>query len=271
MNRATIFRATRLDNLLVFKARYTSFQFTRHAHEDFALGLMESGVQQFYCRGRNYEATPGDLITVNAGEMHDGKSGNGQPYTYKIIYLPESLVESLGKKMVTPLGTHAFCHPVTHDWELAQSLRHIFALLECDHQDPVEVQSEFYTMVAQLLRRHGVAHDTRVHNGKLPSSVIRGMEYIADMAGFPITLKDIARAAGASRFHFLRQFNTTLGITPHKYLVLRRLEIGRESLRKGHSIADAALEACFTDQAHFSRSFKAAFGITPGQYRKAVS
>jgi AraC-like DNA-binding protein len=40
--------------------------------------------------------------------------------------------------------------------------------------------------------------------------------------------------------------------------------------KKGSTIADAALDACFADQSHFSRKFKAAFGITPNQYKKAV-
>ncbi len=62
--KATLLKVDRLDDLLVLKAQYQRFQFSRHSHEDFALGLMDEGVQQIYCRGQNYHAYQDNLITL---------------------------------------------------------------------------------------------------------------------------------------------------------------------------------------------------------------
>jgi len=56
-------------------------------------------------------------------------------------------------------------------------------------------------------------------------------------------------------------------MTPHAYLVNRRIQYGRARLKQGHAIAEVALEAGFSDQAHFQREFKRLSAATPGQYR----
>ncbi len=44
--KASFYRTSTLPELLVFQANYRKFQFARHFHDEFALGLMESGVQK---------------------------------------------------------------------------------------------------------------------------------------------------------------------------------------------------------------------------------
>jgi AraC-like DNA-binding protein len=56
-------------------------------------------------------------------------------------------------------------------------------------------------------------------------------------------------------------------MTPHAFLVNRRIQFARDQLRNGKLIADVALEAGFADQAHFQRAFKQHLAATPGQYR----
>ena len=47
---------------------------------------------------------------------------------------------------------------------------------------------------------------------------------------------------------------------------MRRLERARQMIARGESLAGAALETGFADQAHFTRHFKRAYGITPGRW-----
>ncbi|MCY1562271.1 Helix-turn-helix domain protein [compost metagenome] len=56
-------------------------------------------------------------------------------------------------------------------------------------------------------------------------------------------------------------------MTPHAYLVNRRIQYGQARLKRGAAIADAAIESGFADQAHFQRAFKQHVAATPGQYR----
>ncbi len=90
------------------------------------------------------------------------------------------------------------------------------------------------------------------------------------MASENISLDDIVRTAGLSRFHFLRLFKATTGFPPHAYLVQQRIALAKSAIENGSSLTDAAILSGFSDQSHLTRRFKAIHGITPGQYKKAV-
>jgi AraC-like DNA-binding protein len=79
-------------------------------------------------------------------------------------------------------------------------------------------------------------------------------------------LAELAAIAGLSVFHFARQFKQSAGITPHHYLVERRVERAREMLaRTDLSLSEIATG--FSDQSHFARHFGQMLGMTPGQFR----
>ena len=270
VEKAHLFKAEKLENLLVFKANYKNFQFRRHVHEDFSLGLMHQGTQKFYCRGKDIYVPTGHLITVNADEIHDGMSADGNLYHYHVIFIPQEVMQSIAEETLATKTSFYFKNPVTHDRELADQLHYFFRLLDNPSKDTLEIQSLFYTVVTKLIQRHGVESMRDNLSERIPEAVNRACEYINDLALSDITLDDISRAAGLSRYHFLRTFNSSMGITPHAYLLQRRLHLARESIRGGAEIIDAALDCRFADQSHFSRRFKAAFGITPKQYKYAV-
>jgi AraC-like DNA-binding protein len=58
-----------------------------------------------------------------------------------------------------------------------------------------------------------------------------------------------------------------LGTSPYRYLLLRRLDLAREGIRRWRPLAEVACDTGFADQAHFTRAFRSAFGVTPGRYR----
>ncbi|QFS39453.1 Helix-turn-helix domai [Burkholderia cepacia] len=71
--------------------------------------------------------------------------------------------------------------------------------------------------------------------------------------------------------YLIRAFNARYGMTPHAFLIDRRVQYGRTELRRGRPIADVALDAGFADQAHFQRAFRRIAAATPGQYRSATN
>ena len=269
--KATLYRAEQLDELLVFKAQYDRFQFTNHVHDEFALGIMESGVQKFSCRGNEHFASEGSLITVNPDEVHNGQSANDGTFRYRVIYVPFDLMQDVGTSAVAYRPNHYFGSPVTVDPQLASCLAQVLFLLEQKDCELLEVQTLFYSVLTALLLKHGTESDQLQKNQLMSQPVDIACTFISDMARESISLDDIAKVAGLSRFHFLRVFTRVTGMSPHAYLTQRRLELAKASIRKNVSLADAALEAGFADQSHLSRRFKSAFGITVGQYKKAVS
>jgi len=100
----------------------------------------------------------------------------------------------------------------------------------------------------------------------------RVFEYISDSLDGPISLHDLANAAGLTRMHFARQFRACIGITPHQYVLRRRIARAQELLlNPENSIVGVALDVGFQTQAHFSVVFKKIVGETPNRWRQQLS
>ena len=81
-------------------------------------------------------------------------------------------------------------------------------------------------------------------------------------------LAELAAIAGLSVFHFARQFKQSAGVTPHYYLIQKRVERADDMLhRTDLSLSEIALAAGFSDQSHLARHFRQMRGMTPGQFR----
>jgi len=84
----------------------------------------------------------------------------------------------------------------------------------------------------------------------------------------PLSLEDLSALVGISPFHFLRTFRQVVGLTPHQFLLRRRLCEAALRLRTTTAaVLDIALDAGFGDLSNFNHTFRAAFGTTPTKYR----
>jgi AraC-like DNA-binding protein len=83
-----------------------------------------------------------------------------------------------------------------------------------------------------------------------------------------LNLDDLAAQAGLSVSHFSRCFLKSVGVTPHSYVVRRRLQRAQQLLaHSAMSLLDVALAAGFSDQSHFCRRFRSFVGVTPRAFR----
>lgn len=96
----------------------------------------------------------------------------------------------------------------------------------------------------------------------------RVLAYIEASLESDIRLNDLAAEACLSPFHFSRLFRKATGLSPHRYVTDRRVQMARDKLSADTaSLVDIGLDCGFGSQANFTRVFRKATGITPGQYR----
>ncbi|MGH8081208.1 MAG: helix-turn-helix transcriptional regulator, partial [Lysobacter sp.] len=98
------------------------------------------------------------------------------------------------------------------------------------------------------------------------ASIQRARECIEDDPARPWSLAQLASEAGIGRLPLIRGFACELGLTPHAFIVQRRLAMARRLIRAGAVPAEAALQAGFYDQSHLNRCFVRQFGVTPRSY-----
>lgn len=81
-------------------------------------------------------------------------------------------------------------------------------------------------------------------------------------------INDLASTVGYSPSHFFRMFRRSFGVTPHAYVMRRRLAVAQYLLtRTDLCLAEVALKAGFSDQSHLSRTFRRFAGIPPRAFR----
>ncbi|TXH33410.1 MAG: AraC family transcriptional regulator [Rhodospirillaceae bacterium] len=105
--------------------------------------------------------------------------------------------------------------------------------------------------------------------GGLPPGVTRRvLEYVETHLSEKMDLAVLAGVAGFSVFHFAREFKQTAGVTPHFYLLQKRVQRAKEMLaRTNLSLSEIALAAGFADQSHLARHFRRMVGSTPREFR----
>jgi AraC-like DNA-binding protein len=102
--------------------------------------------------------------------------------------------------------------------------------------------------------------------------VKKTIEYIENSLQDELSLENIARFAGFSKFHYHRIFQKELGVTVSEYIRYRRIaNAANMLLYADEKIIDIALYYRFETQESFTRSFKKYYDLPPGQYRKLVS
>jgi transcriptional regulator GlxA family with amidase domain len=86
----------------------------------------------------------------------------------------------------------------------------------------------------------------------------------------PLTVADMACAAGLSQAHFSREFKRAFGESPHQYLLTRRLERAAALLRvTDWPVADVCFAAGGGSVGSFTVSFGRMFGCSPVAYRRS--
>lgn len=130
--------------------------------------------------------------------------------------------------------------------------------------------------LANILAVHLIRHlfglgqrPTATHSAFPRRKLATVIDYIMANLDAKPTVEQMADLAQLSPYHFMRQFKAATGLSPHQFLISRRVQLAQHLLRKKRfiSLADVAIRSGFSDQSQFSFHFKRIVGLTPGQFR----
>ncbi|HKS73054.1 MAG TPA: AraC family transcriptional regulator [Terriglobales bacterium] len=96
----------------------------------------------------------------------------------------------------------------------------------------------------------------------------RAREMLIEVHDETLSITDVAREAGISRFHFIRQFEVLFGVTPHQFRIQARVERAKLLLARGHSVTDVCMEVGFSSLGSFSDLFTRRVGTAPSVYQR---
>ncbi|GGC35211.1 AraC family transcriptional regulator [Paraburkholderia caffeinilytica] len=241
--------------------------YAKHSHETFSIGAVTGGRSVYANRRANEWIGAGAVVMMNPDDVHACNPVADERWSYRMLHVDVDWLTGLQHDL--GFGDNhafrAFSQTMTMDPALFDGLNRLYAILVDDDSEPMRKESAaltFFSAVQQTLNPAPLPdHDA---HGQLA----RAAEFIAENCTRPLKLEDVCEAAELSASHLIRAFKQRYGMTPHAYLINRRIQYSRAQLRRGYPIADVALDAGFADQAHLQRTFKRLVAATPGQYRR---
>lgn len=250
------------------QAHFTGHAYDPHFHEEYLVGVTEQGLQQFSCRRAVHRSTPGRVILIEPGEIHDGQAPGREGFTYLMLYLHPSWLA----RSCTGVADGAFAHrqagfrsTLNDEPRLAAAIRRAFWML---HQPEARLTRDAaLDALAAALTSHFGASVVAQAGESATRAARRARDVLRERTEEDLGLDELARLCGADRFQLSRAFRAAYGLPPHAYLVQLRLTAARRRLASGEAPADVAAAVGFADQSHLGRWFRRAFGLTPAAYR----
>lgn len=200
--------------------------------------------------GRMRPLASGDAVLLPAGRSHDFACDPEAGWEIRWVHFQGAYADSLarlagfaGDRLVVPVGSDP--------WP-ARRLQAIQRAI--DDRDNLTAAVELVGLLVALKKcdQARLGEDARL------------LAVVEEGGG----LAAMARAAGLSRFHFLRRFKRATGSTPWRYLTELRLARAKNLLiDPACSVGEAARSTGFEDPAYFSRLFRRRTGLSPSAYR----
>lgn len=239
-------------------------KFPNHFHEYYVIGFIEKGQRFLSCKNKEYTIEPGDLLLFNPRDNHACEQIDGKTLDYRCINIqPEimskAIFEITGKEYLPYFTPQVIFHS-----ELVAVLRELHQIIMEEERD-FRKEEIFFFLLEQLIKEY--TEQAMPKESAEQSTEARAIcEFLEKHYMENITLDDLCKLAGLSKYYLLRSFTKQKGISPYRYLETIRIDKAKKMLEQGILPIDVALQTGFTDQSHFSNFFKKFIGLTPKQY-----
>lgn len=210
----------------------------------------------------------GDIAIIPAGIFH--RCNWATSVEFMILAIEPALLQQVGQDFVNPDRIELTPRFMNDADPLIQG---IFSSLREELESgkiggDLLIDSLKTTLAIHLLRNYCTIQPKlpSYRDGLSQSTLQQVTEYIHEHLHQDLKLVELCALAQLSPYHFLRLFKQRTGITPHQYILQRRIEKAKHLLKHSKlSIADIAALTGFCDQSHLTRCFKRIVGITPKQ------
>ena len=252
------------------RARGSLSCYAPHTHPSFSIGIVDAGRSVFALADRSLAIAPGDVVVVQADDVHSCNPQDLSSWSYRMFHLDHAWLHRLlagspvTRGMLPSIPSQVLRHP-----RAVVLMDRITAVLD-DAAGGKEARIAA-CLIELLLRcaRIGVQETaTATLHAQRKAGLDSAHAYLQEHCRESIALDTLADVAGLDRYQLIRQFRRRYGLTPHALLLDMKINQARSLLRQGSSLSDAAYATGFADQSHFHRSFKSRVAVTPLQYSK---
>lgn len=242
----------------VFHAHMVDYAYPLHCHDTWTVLVVDAGAIRYDLDTRHCGVSGQTVAILPPGVIHDGRPDDSarEGFWKRNLYLdastlPTTLIGAAVDKTNLP------------DPQLRSALIGLHESLTA-REDPLDGETRL-AMITDRITTHLLPRTRRVAAPE--TSIAHTLRHLLDEhLTESITLQHAARSLDRSVPHLVRSFQRTFGISPHAYLIDRRIEAARAMLLRGTKPATVAVHVGFYDQAHFTRHFKRHTSIAPAKF-----
>ncbi|ENN86547.1 AraC family transcriptional regulator [Rhizobium freirei PRF 81] len=228
--------------------------------------------------GEQHQRFPKNLVTITApGEAVHDEIGN--PLEAMHTYLRQDILDEVAGELFSDReAKRTIVSELSTDDPV---LRWFLASIKASLGDPplsnsLKMDYLSRALASHLLHKHSTANPGRIKPAQAEALSARQVGSVADYIeanlASNLTLNELAAIVGVGRAQFLRRFKAATRMTPHQYVLMRRIQRGKRylaDLRLDHS--SIAFMCGFVNQAHFASTFKRFVNMTPREFRRTAT
>lgn len=214
--------------------------------------------------------TPVGTFATPPGVRVSGLHSGAQDFV-QFLFEPHGLANVLEDALVNPTSLDLKPIFIPADRMLLAMSRRLVACFDMlPDLESLLLDTLVQSCLNQLVRRHATSAGRGFRRGEslTPQALRRVLDFIEEQLAGPIRLPELAQVAGLSRAHFARAFRNEVGVTPHVYLMQRRVERALDLLqRTPMRMVDIADATGFADHSHMTRTFNRYLRASPVMIR----
>jgi len=224
-----------------------------------------------------YDLREGDILLVQPGVLHECVAPDFGRRYFCQISIPAQLISKKTQVAISRVLPPTMLITPELNRELHNKMRDlIFQIYAKDSGDSLLTDFTKYMRILQMIhmaysyfeKNTAQRNAGRTHKMKAIAQLQRACVYISECYAEEITLDDVARKAGFSKYHFTRLFREYTGMTFYHYVNTVRMSTAQTMLTDPqNSITSIAFAVGYSSMSSFIRMFKGFYGFTPSAYR----
>jgi AraC-like DNA-binding protein len=244
----------------VLHARLVDYAYPAHSHQSWAVLIVDAGAIRYDLDRRRCESAGQTVTLLPPGVTHNGRPAIGaRGFRKREIYLDAAFFPA-------GLTGAAVDHTSISDPPLRAALSELH---DCLQAGPETLDAEArLARIGERITGH-LTPTARPVSAPEPGVAWQLRELLdAQLAG-QVSLAWAAATLERSVPHLVRSFTRQFGLSPHAYVIGRRIDAARRLMLRGAAPADVATAVGFHDQAHLTRHFKRHTATTPASYARS--
>jgi AraC-like DNA-binding protein len=247
-----------------------------HLHDSYEIYILLQGSMSYFIGKTIYNLKAGDLVILNSREIHTHSLHEDKNYDRVLLLFDPKLAQLFNSPDFDLLScfenrSNGERNKLSLNTRQLQELLSILNKIEGVNSDKLPADktlklSYFIELLVFLnkvfVNNKDLTGDAPIHEKLLPI-----LNYIDANISGDLSLDTLEMHFYINKYYLCRLFKAHVGITIHKYIVLKRIVHSKALLAQGYDVTNTCYMSGFKDYSNFIKMFKSIVGISPAKYR----